>query len=69
MSAGRDEALEYLQRNWGDAYEVGWGEAGVWRAVRLDNRLPLVALDADELRALIIEDYSARPVKRDGGGR
>lgn len=59
----RDEALRALEWHWGEAYE--FGEAlGVWRAVRRDNGLTLIASEAEELRDLIIEDYSRKPVPR-----
>lgn len=49
--------------HWGDGYEIT--EAiGVWRAVRRDNQRALVASEADELRDLIIVDYTRRPVAR-----
>ena len=58
--------MESLQRNWGTAYEIT--EAlGAWRAVRLDNQRSLIADRANELQDLIIHDYAAPPVERDGG--
>ena len=58
----RDRALADLRWHWGEAYEIT--EAlGVWRAVRLDNQVALVAGDPEELRALIIHDYTCRPVR------
>ena len=55
--------LDDLRWHWGDAYEVT--EAlGVWRAVRRDNQVALVASSAAELRSLIVADYTARPVIR-----
>ena len=60
----RDEALRYLQWNWGEAYEIT--EAlGVWRAVRLDNQKTLIATEAIDLRDEIVQDYAAKPVPRD----
>ena len=55
--------LDDLRWHWGDAYEITEA-VGVWRAVRLDNQITLVASSAVELRNLIIEDYSRRPVAR-----
>lgn len=65
QSASRtDELLEVLRWHWGEEYEIS--EAlGVWRAVRRDNQVTLVATSADELRALIMADYAADPVPRD----
>lgn len=55
-------ALADLRWHWDTAYEIT--EAlGVWRAVRLDNQVALVAGDPEELRALIIHDYTCRPVR------
>ena len=62
----RDEALNMLRWNWGEAYEIT--EAlGVWRAVRCDTQRTLVASAPDELRVLIIADYSENPVPRRAG--
>lgn len=59
----RDQALEALDWNWGGAYELT--EAlGVWRAVRRDTQRTLVATEAEELRDLIIGDYTKEPVPR-----
>ena len=56
-------ALEDLRWHWGNAYEIT--EAlGVWRAVRLDNQVALIATDPGELRDLIMTNYAARPVPR-----
>jgi len=58
----RQCALADLRWHWGEAYEIS--EAlGVWRAVRLDNGLTLVAIDPEELRALVVRDYTSRPVR------
>ena len=58
--------LEYLRRNWGAAYEITEAP-GAWRAARRDDGRQLTAACGDELRTLIVTDYSARPVERDGG--
>ena len=70
----RDEALRYLQWNWGSAYEITEA-SGVWRAVRLDNQKTLIATEAPDLRDEIVQDYAANPVarrltrkRRDAGG-
>ena len=60
----RDDALRYLQWNWGEAYEIT--EAlGVWRAVRRDSQKTLIATEATDLRDEIVADYEANPVPRD----
>jgi hypothetical protein len=59
-----EAALDDLKWHWGDAYEIT--EAlGVWRAVRRDNQVSLIARGPDELHNLIKDDYAARPVPRD----
>jgi hypothetical protein len=59
----RDRALEALHWHWGEAYEITEG-SGAWRAVRLDTRRTLVASDPQELRDLIVADYTKEPVQR-----
>lgn len=60
----RDEALNALDWNWGEAYEIS--EAlSVWRAVRRDSQRTLIATAPKDLRDLIIEDYTKEPVPRD----
>jgi hypothetical protein len=63
-AAARNAALADLDFHWGGAYDVAAG-AGGWMARRRDDGRPLVAGSPDELRALILADYSARPVPRD----
>jgi hypothetical protein len=63
-AAARSAALADLDFHWGGAYDVAAG-AGGWVASRRDDGRPLVAGSPDELRALILADYSARPVPRD----
>lgn len=58
------DLLEVLHWHWGEEYEIS-EPLGVWRAVRRDNQVTLVAETADELRALIMADYAAHPVLRD----
>lgn len=55
--------LDDLRWHWGDAYEITEAN-GVWRAVRLDNQVSLIASDGVNLRDLIVDDYSRRPVDR-----
>lgn len=59
----RDEALRYLQWNWGEAYEITEA-SGVWRAVRRDNQKTLIATEAQDLRDLIVQNYASDPVPR-----
>lgn len=59
----RDSALNDLVFHWGAAYEISEG-LGVWRAVRLDNGVTLVAGSPEGLRDCIRTDYDARPVPR-----
>ena len=59
--------MESLHGQWGGAYEIS--EAlGVWRAVRRDNAVTLVATGPGELRDLIEADDARHPV-RGGHGR
>ena len=60
MSATRD-ALADLQWHWGEAYLIT-GMGGHWLAQRRDDGQTLTASGPEELRELIIEDYTARPV-------
>jgi hypothetical protein len=62
--AARDAALRDLDFHWGGAYHVAAGTGG-WVATRRDDGRPLIAGSPDELRALILADYSAQPVPRD----
>jgi hypothetical protein len=62
--AAREAALRDLRFHWGGAYHVGAGTDG-WVAKRRDDGRPLVAGSPDELRTLILADYSAQPVPRD----
>jgi hypothetical protein len=66
--AARIAALRDLDFHWGGAYAIGIGEDG-WVARRLDDGQPLVAGSPEELRALIVADYSAQPVPRDLSAR
>lgn len=64
QQALRAQELNNLRYHWGEAYEISWG-SGVWRAVRMDNRVSLVATAPEELRELMISDYASHPVPRD----
>ena len=54
--------LKDLRRNWGSAYEITGPP--VWRAVRRDDQLTLIATGPGKLRDLITANYAARPVSR-----
>lgn len=59
------QALEALDWNWGDAYEITEKD-GLWRAVRRDGLGgALEAASAEDLRDLIMDDYMTRPVPRE----
>ena len=60
----RAAALNDLDWHWGEAYDLAVTRAG-WVAKRLDNNRALVAGSPEELRALILADYTAEPVARD----
>lgn len=65
MELGRGVAaeLENLLWHWGGAYDIT-GTPGAWRAVRADNGAALIAASAPALLALILADYTSRPVPR-----
>jgi hypothetical protein len=58
--------LGELQNHWGSAYIISHPEHDVWLAQRRDTREVLRAKTPDGLRTLIMADYSARPVPRQG---
>ena len=60
----RQAALNDLDWHWGESYDLAVTRAG-WVAKRLDNNRALVAGSPEELRALILADYTAEPVARD----
>jgi hypothetical protein len=59
----RERALYDLDYHWGSACEISEG-SGVWRAVRRDSGLTLIATAPEDLRLEIIRDYTAKPVVR-----
>jgi hypothetical protein len=64
MRSGQATAeLDHLRWNWAGAYEVT-AAVGVWRAVRADNQVSLVAPSPAELRNEIVADYTHRSVPR-----
>lgn len=57
--------LMRLRHHWDSAYDIHVRFPDHWSAARLDSTgTPLAARSAAELRQLIIDDYSARPVPR-----
>lgn len=66
MTADRDElhALDQLDFDWGEVYELAITRAG-WVAKRTDNLRALVAATPSELRVKILADYQAEPVPRE----
>ncbi len=63
MRKAREAALNDLDRDWGQTYDLAVTAAG-WVAMRLDTGRFLVAASPGELRALIVADYAAVPVPR-----
>ena len=63
MDDGIARALKDLRRNWGSAYQIT-EDLGVWRAVRGDSQVTLIATSPGKLRDLIKANYTARPVPR-----
>jgi hypothetical protein len=59
----RAVALNDLDRNWGQAYDLAVTTAG-WVAMRLETGRFLLAGSPGELRVLIVADYDAVPVPR-----
>jgi hypothetical protein len=57
--------LADLRHHWGDAYAISHPAPDAWIAQRRDNRQTLKAAGPEELRVLIVADYTARPVPRD----
>lgn len=64
LTADDAMALDVLDFHWGQAYDLAVAHAG-WIARRLDNGRALVAPSPGVLRALIVRDYIADPVKRE----
>jgi hypothetical protein len=61
-----DDALQALQWNWGEAYEIGHdSERGWWAARRDRTGSLLTGAGPDGLRAAIRVDYAQKRVPRD----
>ena len=52
-----------LRWHWGEAYQID-NRGLAWVARRRDDNTPLHADSSEELRAMIIADYTARRVER-----
>jgi hypothetical protein len=62
---GQERALDALRYDWGDAYDIGVDD-DQWQARRKDSKGGVIeAATPDQLRKLIIEDYTFLPVPRD----
>ena len=69
---GEQRDFDDLVFHWGEAYAIWLDGGGYWCAYRLAQGkfkpggecYGLVALSADGLRAMIRDDYGARPVTR-----
>jgi hypothetical protein len=61
----RAAALNDLDWHWGGAYDLAVTRAG-WVAKRLDNNRALVAGSPEELRALILADYTTAQMPSGG---
>jgi hypothetical protein len=66
-----DEMLEALRHGWDRAYEFGAGIDGFWARRRDRLGAEIRSADPDELRRLVREDYSLKPVRDlpDQGGQ
>jgi hypothetical protein len=61
-----EEALADLEFHWGGAYVIGCKADGTWWAGRRDRIGALLTADsAEELRAEMQADYTAKPVPRE----
>jgi hypothetical protein len=58
-------ALEALQWDWGEAYEIGFDDGEWWYRRRDGFGGRESAFTPDALHKLIVEDYTFRPVRRD----
>jgi hypothetical protein len=65
-AAAQVAALEALEFNWGDAYEIGCDDGEWWFGRRDGIGGRERASAPDELRRMIVADYEFRPVRKDG---
>ena len=59
----RDEVLDALRHGWDASYEFGASLGGFWARRRDGLGEEIRAADPDELRRLVREDYSLKPVR------
>jgi len=59
--------LDDLRWHWGDAYLIHYFGPGRWVAQRRDSHATISAEGPEELRNLILADYTAHPVGRSAG--
>jgi hypothetical protein len=64
MTHEQRQKMEYLDWNWGEAYDLAIIPDG-WVAKRLDNNRALLSGSPEGLRDLIVVDYTAEPVARE----
>jgi len=63
-----DRPLDELRWHWGDAYLISYFPGpGRWVAQRRDSHATMSAEGPEELRDLILADYTAHPVSRATG--
>lgn len=62
---GERAALEALQWNWGEAYDIGCDDGQWWFRRKDGNSATETASTPDELRNQIVLDYSLCPVRRE----
>lgn len=62
-------ALEALEWNWGEAYEIGVTGDGLWHAKRRDGLGGMIdAAGPEDLKRAIKDDYAMMPVPRAAPG-
>lgn len=62
-------ALEALEWNWGEAYEIGVTADGLWHAKRRDGLGGTIdAAGPEDLRNAVKDDYMTKPVPRAAPG-
>ncbi|HXL94265.1 MAG TPA: hypothetical protein VN969_35485 [Streptosporangiaceae bacterium] len=65
LTPGNRYALEGLSFDWGEAYDITVSDEYGWRARRKDGKGDRIeAPTPDDLRRLIVNDYTLMPVPR-----
>jgi hypothetical protein len=59
-----ERPIDDLRWHWGDAYLIHCFGPGQWVAQRRDSHATMSAEGPEELRTLIVADYTAHPVSR-----